>query len=52
MGDMTRVRAYGIKQPGWYVARWVWDAEYAKHLESLGYQVVRSINKPDTAGAA
>jgi hypothetical protein len=43
---MTCTWAYGIKEPGWYCARWKWNPEYAKHLESLGYRVVRSVYKP------
>lgn len=28
------------------VAQWKWDAAYAAHLESLGYQVRQSSYKP------
>jgi hypothetical protein len=38
--------AYGIVEPGWYCARWGWNDAYSKHLESLGYRVVRSVHKP------
>lgn len=49
--DNTRVWAFGIVEPGWYCARAIWVPEYAKHLESLGYRVVRSANKPDFKAA-
>lgn len=44
--DPTKVWAYSIKQPGWYVAQSVWNEEYAQHLRSLGYQVERSKDSP------
>lgn len=45
-GDTTKVWVFGKVQPGWYVARWMWNKEYAEYLVSLGYQVERSINSP------
>jgi hypothetical protein len=45
--DPTKVWVYGKATVGWYVAKWVWDKEYAEHLKSLGYQVERSIAKPE-----
>lgn len=39
---------FGKAQPGWYVARWIWNGEYARHLESLGYKVERSVEKPSS----
>jgi hypothetical protein len=50
--DQTRVWAYGIVEPGWYCARSIWDHEYARHLESLGYRVLRSIKSPAIAEKA
>ena len=44
--DMTSVWAYGIVEPGWYIAKLLWDQSYAEHLQSLGYRVVRSVKKP------
>lgn len=44
--DNTATWVWGIKQPGWYMARWIWVEEYAEHLHSLGYQVIRSNKKP------
>jgi hypothetical protein len=44
--DPTRVWAYGIVTPGWYVAKGIWDERYAEHLRSMGYKVERSIEKP------
>lgn len=41
------VWAYGIKQPGWYVAATEWSESYAEHLRSLGYTVDRSMRMPD-----
>ena len=43
---MTSVWAYGIVEPGWYIAKLLWDQSYAEHLQSLGYRVVRSVKKP------
>ena len=40
------VWAFGIKEPGWYCAKWIWEQKYADHLTELGYRVVRSIGKP------
>lgn len=48
-GDPTKVWAYGIKEKGWYVARWLWNKQHADHLTSLGYKVERSIDKPKAA---
>jgi hypothetical protein len=45
-GDPYKTWVYGKATPGWHVARWIWNAEYAKHLESLGYEVQRSIENP------
>lgn len=45
--DPGYVWAYGIHEPGWYVARWNWNDAYAKHLESIGYRVMRSVKMPD-----
>lgn len=45
--DPTSVWVYGNKNPGWYMAKGVWNEAYAKHLESLGYQVKRSQEKPE-----
>lgn len=47
--DPTAVWAYGIKEPGWYMAKAIWNEEYAQHLRELGYRVKRSINKPELA---
>jgi hypothetical protein len=38
---------YGKKNPGWYMARWMWVASYSEHLQSLGYSVVSSVDKPE-----
>jgi len=46
---MEKLWVFGKVEPGWYCAMGRWDAEWAKHLESLGYQVQRSINKPEVA---
>lgn len=48
-GDTTKVWAFGKVQPGWYVAKWVWNQAYASHLETLGFKVQRSINKPESS---
>lgn len=40
---------YGKAEKGWYVARWKWNAEWATHLESIGYRVQKSIEKPSAA---
>lgn len=45
-GDPTMTWVYGKTEPGWYVARWIWKADYAAELEALGYRVVRSKDKP------
>lgn len=34
---------------GWYVARWIWNKDDAERWEAQGYQVKRSINKPEEA---
>ena len=44
--DPTAVWAYGIKEPGWYMARAIWNQSYADHLVTMGYEVERSIQKP------
>lgn len=44
--DPTKVWAYGIKEPGWHVAKGIWSDEYAEHLKSLGYRVARAEMKP------
>jgi hypothetical protein len=44
--DQTCTWAYGIAAPGWYCARTGWNEAYSKHLESLGYRVIRSALKP------
>jgi hypothetical protein len=44
--DQTKVWLYGKIDKGWYVAKWLWDANYAKDMEVLGYQVKRSKEKP------
>lgn len=38
---------YGKVEPGWYIARWTWDPEWATRLIYHGYRVERSIAKPD-----
>ena len=48
-GDPTKVWAYGAD--GWYVAKGLWSLEYAKDLEAMGYDVERSKNMPERAGA-
>ena len=50
VGDPTCVWAYGIKQPGWYCAKWIWAQAYADHLQSLGYKTLRSVGKPTEDG--
>lgn len=46
--DPTKVWVYGKIEKGWYIARCRWNQEYARHLQKdLGYQVVRSIEKPE-----
>lgn len=45
--DPTKVWAYGKVENGWYVAKWVWDETYARHLKDMGYQVERSIDNPE-----
>ena len=47
-GDATMTWVYGKVELGWYIARETWVPEYSKHLESLGYQVERSVKKPTT----
>lgn len=44
--DANATWVYGIKEPGWYCARWTWDQEWAKQLESRGYRVMKSVDKP------
>lgn len=44
--DSTKTWVYGKVEPGWYVARCVWDESYARNLESLGYLVERSQENP------
>jgi hypothetical protein len=51
-GDLTCVWVYGKVEPGWYVAKRVWSQAYAEHLQSLGYRVERSKNKPSPAVTA
>jgi hypothetical protein len=41
-----KVWAMGKVEPGWYVARWKWNAQYAADLETQGYTVKRSREKP------
>ena len=47
-GDSTAVWAYGLVEPGWYVAAWIWNEDYANHLQSLGYRTERSVKEPQT----
>jgi len=44
--DPNKVWAYGKVTPGWYVAKCIWDKNYAAHLQELGYSVCRSIDMP------
>jgi hypothetical protein len=44
--DTTAVWVSGKVHPGWYMAKGIWNEAYAKHLESLGYRVKRSVEKP------
>ena len=44
--DPTMTWVWGKVEPGWYVARWIWKADYAAELEAQGYQVIRSVEKP------
>jgi hypothetical protein len=43
---MEKTWVFGKVHPGWYVAMNGWQDNYAKHLESLGYKVRRSVEKP------
>lgn len=45
-GDPMSVWVFGKVEPGWYMAAWVWNDQYAKRIESLGYRVMRSQGKP------
>lgn len=47
--DPSMTWVFGKVQPGWYVARWIWNKEYADHLETLGYRVMKSVTKPEVA---
>jgi hypothetical protein len=42
----------GKSQSGWYLAKQLWDAVYAKHLESLGFEVKQSTVNPESVPAA
>lgn len=44
---MVKTWVMGKVHPGWYVAYNGWSSDYAKHLESLGYEVKKSINIPE-----
>jgi hypothetical protein len=46
--DPTCVWAYGAD--GWYMAKGVWNKDYAEHLRDLGYDVERSVGKPTRKG--
>lgn len=48
-GDPTMTWVMGIIEPGWYVARWIWNEKYAQDLRDMGYRVERSILKPEVA---
>jgi hypothetical protein len=48
LGDSTCVWAYGAD--GWYMAKGVWNKDYAKDLRDLGYDVERSQKKPTRKG--
>ena len=46
------VWAYGIKQPGWYVAATEWSESYAEHLRSMAPhgREGRSVHRPTYRG--
>ena len=37
---------YGKVEPGWYVAKSIWSDWCAERLRELGYDVVRSVQRP------
>jgi hypothetical protein len=45
--DPTHTWVFGKATPGWYMARWSWNAVWAAHLEAKGYRVERSEDKPE-----
>jgi hypothetical protein len=47
--DPTAVWVFGKISPGWYMAKSVWDKAYAEHLQSIGYEVMRSVKNPGEA---
>lgn len=44
---MDHVWVMGKTNPGWYIARWTWDQDYADKLRKLGYEVRQSNAMPD-----
>lgn len=44
---MEKMWVMGKVHLAWYVAYNGWNSDYAKHLESLGHEVQKSINRPE-----
>lgn len=46
--DPTSVWVNGKVEPGWYMARAIWNKQYAEDIRALGYEVERRRMHPKT----